>query len=140
MLSERIRHLMMPDKLVTALPQASVFEVARSMLEWVFGAVVIVDAGAIVGIFTEQDAVFRVVAQGLDARDVPVARVMTPHPVTIGPDASLGQALRRMQEGGFRYLPVVEYGRPIGIVRAREALDPALEQFISEMRRRESFR
>jgi CBS domain-containing protein len=140
MLNERIRYLMVADKLITAPPQASVFDVARSMLERVFGAVVVVEIGVVVGIFTEQDAVFRVLAQGLDARTVAVGAVMTAPPVTIGPDASLGQALLVMQEGGFRYLPVVEHDRPIGIVRAHEALDPALDEFVCEMRRRDTFR
>ena len=110
------------------------------MLARVFGAVVVVEDGPLVGIFTEQDAVFRVIARGLDAHAVPVGEVMTPRPVTLGPEATLGQALLVMQEGGFRYLPVVEHDRPIGIVRAHEALDPALDEFVCEMRRRESFR
>jgi CBS domain-containing protein len=140
MLNERIRYLMLADKLVAVPPQASVFEVACSMRERLFGAVVVVDSGALLGIFTEQDAVFRVIAQDRDARQVPVGDVMSAPAVTIGPDASLGQALLTMQEGGFRYLPVVENDRAIGILRAHDALDPALDEFVCEMRRRDSFR
>jgi signal-transduction protein with cAMP-binding, CBS, and nucleotidyltransferase domain len=45
-----------------------------------------------------------------------------------------------MNENGFRHVPVVEAGRPIGVVSARNALDPDLEEFAAEARRREHLR
>ena len=45
-----------------------------------------------------------------------------------------------MHERAIRYLPVVEDGKPVGLVLARDALDPELEDFISEARRRKSFK
>jgi CBS domain-containing protein len=100
----------------------------------------VVRCGLLVGLFSERDLVFRVIAVGSDARTVCLGEVMTPDPLTIGPGATLGRALVLMQEHGYRYLPVVEHGRPIGIVSTRDALDPELEDFVCEQRRRESFR
>jgi|SRR5450755_2860319 CBS domain-containing protein len=140
MLSERIRRLMERDKMVTAPPQATVYEVAGLMLERGVGAVMIVEDGLLTGIFTERDAVFRVVAQGRDPRTVGVGDVMTRQPVTIDPDVTFGHAMLLMYERGFRHLPVVENGKPVGIVSARAALDPELEEFVCEARRREAFR
>jgi CBS domain-containing protein len=140
MLSEPVRGLMEPAGLVTAPPQATVAEVSRLMLEHGIGTIVVVENGSPTGIFTERDAVLRVIAQGRDARSVSVGEVMTRQPLTIDPETTFGRALVLMHEHGLRHLPVVEGGKLIGIVSARDALDPELEDFISEERRRESFR
>ena len=127
-------------KLLTAAPHTSVFEASRKMLAKNAGAVLIVQHHQLMGIFTERDAVFRVIAQGRDARTTRLVDVMTPSPKTISPDESFGCAMIQMHENGFRHMPVIEDGRPIGIVSARNALDPDLEEFVSESRRREQFR
>jgi len=93
-----------------------------------------------VGIFTERDAVFRVLAQGLDPQATLLSQVMTPSPVTVGPDNTFGYALQLMHQRGFRHMPVVASGRPVGIVSSRDALDPEMEQFNSEVRRRQVIR
>jgi CBS domain-containing protein len=103
------------------------------------GAVLVVEDHHLVGIFSERDAVFRVVACGLEPRRTRLAEVMTPSPVTVAPDRSFGHAMAVMHETGCRHLPVVEDGRPIGIVSARNALDPELEEFVCEERRRRRF-
>ena len=140
MLSERIGRLMAREKMVTASPQVTVFQAARLMVENGIGAILVIDEGALVGIFTERDAVFRVLAQGRDAHTVPIGDVMTPKPMTVPPDATFGRAMLLMHEHHFRHLPVVENGTAIGIVSARDALDPELEEFVCEERRRESLR
>jgi CBS domain-containing protein len=61
---------------------------------------------------------------------------MTRDPRTISPDRPFGHALLMMHDGGFRHVPVVEEGRPIGMVSARDALGPEIEQFDSEIERR----
>jgi len=96
----------------------------------------VVENDHLIGIFSERDAVFRVVARGLEPATTPLAQVMTLAPVTIEPDCSFGRAMAVMHEHHCRHLPVVENGRPIGIVSARNALDPELEDFVCEERRR----
>jgi CBS domain-containing protein len=140
MLSERIGRLLDREKMVTASPQLTVFKAARLMVEHGIGAILVIEEGALVGIFTERDAVFRVVAQDRDAQTVQIGEVMTPRPVTVTPDVTFGRAMLVMHEHRFRHLPVIENGRPIGIVSARDALDPELEDFVCEERRRESLR
>lgn len=140
MLSERIRRFVDRDKVVTASPRATVFEVAQRMLEHQIGAVMIVENGALVGIFSQGDAVRRVVAQGSDAHIVLVGAVMTSNPVTVDPDRTFGHAMLLMQDHHVRHLPVVDNGELVGIVSARDALDPELEDFICEERRRLTFR
>ena len=62
---------------------------------------------------------------------------MTADPQTAHPDKSFGYGLIMMQEGGFRHLPVVEDGKLLGLVSARKAFDPELEEYQVESHRRE---
>ena len=61
---------------------------------------------------------------------------MTIRPQTVDPEKSFGYALLLMHENGFRHLPVVEDDKLLGIVSARNALDPDLEEFVAESQRR----
>jgi CBS domain-containing protein len=115
----------------------SVLDAARLMQKYKTGALLVCDKRRLVGVFTERDALFRVTAAALDPSKTLLAEVMTPHPQTIGPDKPLGHALHMMYEGGFRNVPVVERGYPIGMVSARDALGPELKEFVSEMDERE---
>jgi CBS domain-containing protein len=104
------------------------------------GAVLVVEEERLVGIFTERDALFRVIAPGLDPTTTEMRDVMTRDPTTVAPDETFGYALLLMHEHGFRHTPVVENGRPVGVVSARHALDPELEEFTAEAARRKHLR
>jgi len=127
-------------KLLTAPPETTVSKAAKLMASKNVGAVMVVENERLVGIFTERDAVFRVMAKGLDAQATKLAEVMTNEPQTVDPDKSFGYALLMMHENGFRHVPVIENGKPIGIVSARNALDPDMEEFVSEAQRRKHIR
>jgi CBS domain-containing protein len=139
MLDDPVRKVMRRQKFLTASPGIFVIKAAQRMAARNVGAVCVVEGDRLTGIFTERDVVFRVVAQGLDARSTRLADVMTRDPRTVHPDKPFGYALVVMHEGGFRHVPVVEDGKPIGIVSARSALDPDLEEFASETNRRKHF-
>lgn len=135
-----IKNLMEPKKLLTAAPEMVVSEASKLMASKNAGAVLVVEGGVLVGIFTERDAVFRVLAKGRDAATTQLRSVMTGDPATLAPGSSYGHALMLMQERGFRHVPVVEGTRVLGIVSARNAMDPDLEEFVAEARRREHYR
>ena len=80
------------------------------------------------------------IARDLDPAATPLEAVMTPSPRTLEPNRTYGHALLLMQENGFRRVPVVQEGRLLGIVSSRNAMDPELEEFVSEQRRREHHR
>ena len=140
MLSEPVRNVMERKRLVLAAPDASVSAAARLMAANKVGAVMVIEGKRLVGIFTERDAVFRVIAEQRDVETTRLAEVMTPAPVTVSPQESFGYALILMHEYGFRHVPVLENGEPVGMVSARSALDPDLEEFESEARRRKGIR
>ena len=140
MLDQPVKDIMRRQKLLKAPPQTLVAKAAKLMAGKNVGAIAIVVEERLVGIFTERDLVFRVVARGLDVNTTPIADVMTPDPKSIAPGAPFGAALLVMHEGGFRHLPVVDDGKVVGIVSARSAMDPDLEEFVSEVKRREHYR
>jgi CBS domain-containing protein len=140
MFDRSIKSMMEHEKYLAAPPDTSVSEAARLMAGRNAGAVLVVDNERLVGIFTERDVVFRVIAKDLDPTATRLQTVMTPSPLTLDPARTYGHALLLMQENGFRHVPVVENGRPIGIISSRNAMDPDLEEFVAEQRRREHHR
>ena len=137
MTQRTIRTIIAEQEPVTAPATMTVSEAARLMRERRIGAIMVVQDNALVGIFTERDALIRVLAEERDVRTTHLADVMTRHPKSIHPDRSFAEALQMMYGGSFRHVPVVEDGRPIGMVSARDALGPELEAFVYEMLRQE---
>ena len=131
-----VRSIIGDQKPVTASADITVAAAARLMKEHRIGAILVIQEGRLAGIFTERDALFRVIAEGRSPEMTTLAEVMTENPRTIAPDRPFGHALHLMYEGEFRHVPVVENGRPLGMVSARDALGPDLKQFISELDKR----
>lgn len=138
MYTQSVSSMMEKRKLMLVPRETTVLEAARRMAKRNYGAVLVVDGDDLVGILTERDVTFRVVAHKLDPAHTTVAEVMTPAPKTITAHESFGKAMLVMYEGGFRHLPVVEQGKILGLVSSRMALDPELEEFAFETYRRRS--
>lgn len=135
-----VKDLMKQESALTLSPETCVSTAAKLMAERKLGAAMVVEGEVLVGIFTERDALFRVIACGLNADTTQLAQVMTRSPLTVDPKTTYGYALVMMQENGFRHAPVVDNGKPVGIVSARSAMDPELEEFVSESNRRQYIR
>ena len=121
-----IRSIVTGQTPISAAKATTVVEAARLMKQQNIGALLVLDSSLLIGIFTERDALFRVLAAGRDPNATRLGDVMTAQPQTIGPDEPFLHALRIMYEGKFRHLPVVEFGRPLGMVSVRDALDDDL--------------
>jgi CBS domain-containing protein len=133
-----IETLIRNQSIVTIQMTSTVAETARLMQQNKIGAIMVVAQGRLSGIFTERDALFRVLAQGRDPQTTLLGDVMTRDPETITRDKPFGHALHMMYEGGFRHVPVVQDGLPVGMVSARDVLGPELEEFAGELQRREN--
>ena len=125
-----------PRKLILVPGSMTVREAAKLMKTKHYGAVLITEGDELLGIFTERDAIFRVIAVGRDPETTPLVDVMTKEPKTISPEKTFGHAMLMMHEGGFRHVPVIDNGKLVGMVSSRNALDPDLEEFVFEERRR----
>ena len=139
MFDQPVKGVMERRRIVKAPPETSVMSGAKLMRKNKVGAILVMEGERLVGVFTERDIAFRVVARGLDPRTTYLADVMTPAPMTIDPNKPFGFALLRMHEGGFRHLPVVQDGKVLGMVSARNAMDPALEDYVFEEGRRKHY-
>ena len=118
-------------KEVVRLPAtATVREASRLMAEQGVGAVLVMEDNALQGIFTERDALNRVLAQARDPDATPLSEVMTAKLVTLGPKAAAVDALRLMSEIGFRHLPVVEDDRIYGIISLRDFIGAEFQQAV----------
>jgi len=136
-----LRKIVEHQKMLTAAPpKTSVREAARLMKLTQVGALLVVEHGHLVGIFTERDALIRVLAEGLNPETTALAEVMTLNPITIHPDQPFVSALHLMYENGFRHVPVAENGRPLGMVSARDALELEAAEFEATLRQREHLR
>jgi CBS domain-containing protein len=113
-----IREVMI-KQLVTVEPSTSVAAAVTVMGMQRVGAVLVMEHGRLEGIFTERDLV-RALSYDIGASSQPVAQWMTRDPVTVGPDASVAQALEVMLTKHFRHLPVKEGERMVGVVSIRD--------------------
>jgi CBS domain-containing protein len=108
------------------------------MAERRVGAMLVTENGRIAGIFTERDALNKVLAGSLDADRTTLQSVMVENPQTIRGDRPLEYALLMMADGGFRHVPVVdEDGSPVGMVSARDALGEDLVDLERDLRLRD---
>jgi CBS domain-containing protein len=135
-----VKSVIAKQKPFTAPGKTSVAEAARLMKKHNIGAVMVVDSGRLTGIFTERDALFRVLAESRDPSTTRITDVMTAKPQTIDPNKVVGHALLMLYEGGFRHVPVVEHGKPLGMISARDALGPELQEFGEELLHRDHIR
>lgn len=113
-MAKKLRDLMTTDP-VTCQTDATIAEVARLMKERDIGNVLVMRGDTVSGIVTDRDIVVRGLAEGRDTSAF-VGDVCTGDLVTLSPDDDVTKAVKLMRERAVRRLPVVEGGRPVGIV------------------------
>lgn len=136
MLDLPLKSVMERKKFLAATPDKTVTQAARLMAGKNTGAVLVLEDDQLVGIFTERDMVFRVIAKGLDPKTTLLREVMTADVQALDASQTYGHALVIMQAHGFRHVPVMEHGHVVGIISSRNAMDPELDEFVTDERRR----
>lgn len=120
--------------LVVGTPGMTIHDAAVAMRANGVGSVVIESQGGLAGIFTERDLLNRVVAAGRDPASTTLGEVMTTDVVGLEGDKPLSYALHLMHQNNFRHVPVLQQGKPIGMVSARDALGIEWQQFQREVK------
>ena len=120
--------------LLTVTPDMNVRAVASQMKQCKVAALLVVDQrdGKLIGICTERDLTFKVLAEDLDINSTLVGSVMTADPQSIGPDKPFGHALHMMFEGGFRHMPVIEDGQMVGLISIGDVVKARLMELAAE--------
>jgi CBS domain-containing protein len=110
-------------------PEQTIAEAITLMRQKQVGCLLVGQQAEMVGIFTERDLLRRVLAVGKPLT-VPVAECMTSRPVTVHRKEPIGAAIRRMEEGGYRHLPVVdEAGVVVGVLSVKQIVHYLVEHF-----------
>jgi CBS domain-containing protein len=110
-------------------PLATVADAVELMRAEQVGCVLVCADERLLGIFTERDLMRRVLAPGKALTEA-VSSHMTPNPVVVNPKEPIGAAVRLMEEGGYRHLPVVdEVGRPLGVLSVKRIIHYLVEHF-----------
>ncbi len=109
-------------------PDAPVRDVFALLKAQNSGSVLICRDGALIGIFTERDAL-RLMASEADL-SVPIETVMSANPVSVRVEDTVGKAIRVMSQGGYRRLPIVDdSGQPTGVVKVSGVVHYLVEHF-----------
>jgi serine phosphatase RsbU (regulator of sigma subunit)/CBS domain-containing protein len=135
-----VRQVMVPNP-VLALPADPVLAVLRRMIRYRIGAVLVAESHRLVGIFTERDLLRHAAEAPPGWRQRPVGDWMTPDPLAVSPDLGWEETVALMERLHVRHLPVVEEGRVVGLVTARnlirhrtEHLNRLVEERTAELR------
>jgi CBS domain-containing protein len=108
---------------VTIAMSATIGDAIELMLSANVGAILVVDnAGLLVGIFSERDLLKKIAGAVVDYESLPITQFMTPRPESVSTTDTLNFVLQKMDAGGYRHVPVLENGKPVGIISARDML------------------
>lgn len=114
-MGQQVKELM-TERPVTLDRDASLAEAARLMRDRGIGDVIVVDGEDAEGIVTDRDIVIRGVAEGADPETTRLGQVVSPELVSVAPDDPVERAIELMRERAVRRLPVLEGGKPVGVL------------------------
>ncbi|WP_108259349.1 CBS domain-containing protein [Mangrovicoccus ximenensis] len=112
----------------TITPSESVAKAVSELRARRIGVIVVMEDDRVVGVLSERDVVRQIDEKGHEGLETSVAELMTPNPQTCTPDTPLLSVLRRMSDGRFRHMPVVEDGRMIGLISIGDVVKARLRQ------------
>lgn len=115
----------------------SVLKACQVMSEANKGAIMVLESGKLVGIFTERDLLRRVIAEGLNPQEVKVENVMTESLVVGSPRDSYQRGLQKMISANCRHLPLVEGDKVVGLVSRRDLMELDIHLMEDELDRRD---
>jgi CBS domain-containing protein len=109
-------------------PKDSVYKALELMAEKNTGAVLVVENGQMVGIFTERDYARKIILMGRTSLDTPIEEIMTKDMVTIDSEQTLEECLSLMTKYRIRHLPIMDHGRLVGMVSMRDVADAIISK------------
>lgn len=115
-------------------PDASVTECVRLMDSESIGSLLVMVGDELTGIFTERDALTKVLAAGIDPVSTKVSAVMTKDPVCVDPSTTVEEAMGVVTNQRYRHLPIVHNGKVVGIVSSGDLTHWLVEDQVGEIR------
>lgn len=114
-------------------PDTAVAECVRAMTAEKIGALMVMDGEKLLGIFTERDALNKVLAAGLDPVNTKVSAVMTRDPFCIPPTTTVGEALEQVTSRRIRHLPVVDTGKVLAVISSGDLIHWLVQDEMQEV-------
>ena len=109
-------------------PDSTVYDALKLMAEKNIGALLVIDAGRPVGIFSERDYARQVILKGKTSKDTPVREVMTTKVVFVRPEQSIEECMALMTDRRFRHLPILEDGALVGILSIGDVVKAVISE------------
>ena len=128
------RDLISGQDLSVVSRKQTVLDAAKLMAEKRIGAVPVLEANRVVGIFSERDIMTRVVAKNLNPQKTLIEQVMTKELIVASPDESVDQIMKKMKQASIRHLPVVDADQLVGILSLRDLLMADLNEKDEEIK------
>ena len=104
-------------------PRTTAYEALEVMAGKDIGALLVIEEGRLVGVFSERDYARKVILKGRSSHTTAVGELMTPSPVTVGPEFTLRDCMELMKQKNIRHLPVTQEGTPVGMVTIRDVVN-----------------
>jgi CBS domain-containing protein len=104
------------NKIWSIASQETAYKALQLMSEKNLGAVLVIDKGTVVGIFTERDYARKVILKGKSSKTTPVSELMTKEVLCVDPETSVENCMSLMTEKFVRHLPVMEKKKLVGVV------------------------
>jgi CBS domain-containing protein len=120
-------------------PTDTVFRALQLMAENNIGAVIVVDCGQIVGIFTERDYCRKLILMGRSSLNTPIHEIMTKQMITVRPDQTMEECLELMTKYHIRHLPVQQGDKLVGMVSMRDVMETIIATKQDRIERLENY-
>ncbi len=132
LLKDRIADLK-PNVPIVVSPMMTVGDVVSLMVKRQIGCVFVVENERVSGVFTERDALTRIGVKAEQVRNRPISEFATPNPRELDGDAKIAFAVRMMDLGGYRHIPVINAdGKLDGVISVRDILNYLTDQMAVE--------
>jgi CBS domain-containing protein len=109
-------------------PESTVFDALDLMCDKNVGALLVVDNGKLVGIFTERDYARKVILRGKASKDTLIEEIMTEHPSTVTPESTIEDCMRLMTNKYIRHLPVLQGDELVGVISIGDVVRYIIEE------------
>ena len=107
---------------------ASALDAVQLMADKKTGAVLVMDEGKLVGIFTERDFAYKIGCFEKAPHDIKITDVMTPNPITVSPARTVNDCMELMTDNHIRHLPVMEHGKIVGVISIGDVVKDMIEE------------
>ncbi len=126
-------------EVLTTTPSTLVYDALKLMADKNVGALVVLEAGKVVGVFSERDYARKVILKGKSSRQLPVREIMSSEVVSVKPDHSIEECMEMMTHKRTRHLPVLEGGRLVGLVSIGDVVKAVITEQGSTIKHLEDY-